>query len=217
VDGQPPAGRESLGGSIGSGRRSCLRPVDSAASSSGCWRTPATSDCSFLSTASGRLALRELGGSAVPRSAKERCREPAALDAFVATVRAPPARLPAVARRVRAAWTRYRCTETTQSDYSRSWAAVPMIVLFVPHAAGDHSTSAGPFLLRGRTTTRSHPGPGTASGSAARKGNARWQPNPTTRPSLPRPATSIPPRWPTSCTCRPRPCPAGPRKAGCRS
>jgi uncharacterized protein YegP (UPF0339 family) len=29
--------------------------------------------------------------------------------------------------------------------------------------------------------------------------------------------TSIPPRWPTSCTCRPRRCPAGPRKASSRS
>jgi hypothetical protein len=35
VDGQPPTGRESLGGSIGSGRRSYSRLVDSAASSSG--------------------------------------------------------------------------------------------------------------------------------------------------------------------------------------
>ena len=30
--------------------------------------------------------IRDLGGSAVQRVAKERCREPAAIDAFVATV-----------------------------------------------------------------------------------------------------------------------------------
>jgi hypothetical protein len=35
VDGQPPTGRESLGRSIGPGRRSYSRPLDSAASSSG--------------------------------------------------------------------------------------------------------------------------------------------------------------------------------------
>jgi hypothetical protein len=46
VDGQPPTGRASPGRSIGPVRRSCLRPVDSAASTSGCWRTPATLDCS---------------------------------------------------------------------------------------------------------------------------------------------------------------------------
>ena len=29
-----------------------------------------------------------------------------------------------------------RCAETTQSDYGRHLGSVPMIVLFVPHAAG---------------------------------------------------------------------------------
>jgi hypothetical protein len=33
-------------------------------------------------------------------------------------------------------WTRYRCAETTQSDYGRPLGSVRMIVLFVPHAAG---------------------------------------------------------------------------------
>ena len=100
MDGQPPTGRESLGGSIGSGRRSYSRPVDSAARRWLGSRTPATSDCSWslngIRPASPCVIWEALRG---PRSAKERCREPAALDAFVATVRVPPARLPAVARR----------------------------------------------------------------------------------------------------------------------
>jgi hypothetical protein len=47
--------------------------------------------------------------------------------------------------------------------------------------------------------------------------DAPWQPNPAARPHLRFPATSIPPRCPISCTCRPRPCPAGPPKASYRS
>jgi hypothetical protein len=73
----------------------------------------------------------------VQRFAKERCREPAALDGFVATV---------MGRSLRACqswpcgvsaapWTRYRCAETTQSAYGRHLGSVRIIVLFVPHAA----------------------------------------------------------------------------------
>jgi hypothetical protein len=50
-------------------------------------------------------------------------------------------------------------------------------------------------------------GPGTA----AESGNGRdapWQPNPAARPQPTIRAICGRPRWPTCCTCRPRPCPA---------
>ena len=81
--------------------------------------------------------MRELGGSAVQRVAKERCREPAAIDAFVATVMGAACELARIGPVGECcAWTRYRRAETTQSDYGRYLGSVPMIVLFVPHAAG---------------------------------------------------------------------------------
>src|SRR5512132_425349 len=49
-------------------------------------------------------------------------------------------------------------------------------------------------------TKGTHRGPATAA---------------TPHPVLP--ATSGPPRWPTACTCRSRPWPAGPRRASCPS
>jgi Type II/IV secretion system protein len=57
VDGQPPAGRESLGGSIGPGQRSCLRPVDSVASSSG-WLADA-SNVRLLNVLADAIPARE--------------------------------------------------------------------------------------------------------------------------------------------------------------
>ena len=51
-----------------------------------------------------------------------------------------------------------------------------------------------------------------AAGSAARR-DAPWQPSPAARPQLPTPATCGPPRSLTSWMSRPRPSPAGPRKA----
>jgi hypothetical protein len=81
--------------------------------------------------------LRDLGGPAVQRVAKKRCREPAAIDAFVATARGAACELARVGPVGECcAWTRYRSAETTQSDYGRHLASVRMIVLFVPHAAG---------------------------------------------------------------------------------
>jgi hypothetical protein len=83
VDGQPPTGRESLGGSIGPGQQSYSRPVDSAASSSGCWRTPATSD---WSTSSNGTCPSRTSYQSPLRSSPPSCRAWSRLSRMVAIV-----------------------------------------------------------------------------------------------------------------------------------
>jgi hypothetical protein len=91
---------------------------------------------------------------------------------------------------------------------------VSIIVQFVP-APG---TAPRNRLCRGPSPSMSDQqpvttGPGAPPASAARQGCAVAA-HPSGKAATT--STSGPPRWPTSCTSRPRPCPAGPRKASCR-
>jgi hypothetical protein len=81
--------------------------------------------------------MRDLGGPAVQRFAKD------AVGSRRQSTHSWPPSCGAACELARVgpageccAWTRYRCAETTQSDYGRHLGSVRMIVLFVPHAAG---------------------------------------------------------------------------------
>src|SRR5215212_1827584 len=91
---------------------------------------------------------------------------------------------------------------------------VSIIVLFVPTPATASRTRLAPQVVAvgvGRTTDPL--GARARCWTPPHERDAPWQPNPPARPHPPTPATSGPPRSPTSSTSRPRPCPAGPRKA----